>query len=216
MQMPEAEQMQFATPGPGTIRQPIDARQGAEDSDASDELKEEADCSSGFPSSPSQPDCQDSNASQPDVQDETPQEETVLGIDQTAGPGVVQCFAAVKLQTDLLQEHVQKNAPQLQASSDMAASTAQAAREAESTRIACDLQIALRKLLKHDFQKSIESLDKEEKGLLVPSGLALSTFSASTWTECFTEFWYGDALPNQKNRPRPITFEKIFPALMAR
>ena len=40
MQMPEAEHMQFATSGPGTIRRPIDARKGAEDSDASDELKE--------------------------------------------------------------------------------------------------------------------------------------------------------------------------------
>ena len=44
----------------------------------------------------------------------------------------------------------------------------------------------------------------------------MSTFRDITWTECFTEFWYGDALPNQKNRPRPITFEEIFPALLAR
>ena len=89
--------MQSATSGPGTIRQPIDARKGAEDSDASDELKEELDEASGCPSSAVQPNAQDSSDAQLD-----PQEETVLGIDQTAGPTVVQCFAAVKLQTDLL------------------------------------------------------------------------------------------------------------------
>ena len=206
IQMVEAEHMQFATPGPGTIRQPIDARQEAEDSDVSDELKEEAD----------EPNCHNCSAAQPDAQDENPQEETVLGIDQTAGPEVVQCFAAVKLQTDLLQEHIRKNAAQPPASSDMEASTALAARHAEAGRITCDLQTAMRKLLKHDFQKSTDKLDKEEKGLAVTSGNALSTFRDSTWTECFTEFWYGDALPNQKNRPRPITFEEIFPALLAR
>ena len=178
--------MQFATPGPGTIRQPNDARQEAEDSDVSDELKEEAD----------EPNCHNCSAAQPDAQDENPQEETVLGLDQTAGPDVVQCFAAVKLQTDLLQEHIRKNAAQPPASSDMEASTALAARHAEAGRITCDLQTAMRKLLKHDFQKSIHELDKEEKGLAVTSGNALSTFRDSTWTECFTEFWYGDALPN--------------------
>ena len=98
IQMVEAEHMQFATPGPGTIRQPNDARQEAEDSDVSDELKEEAD----------EPNCHNCSAAQPDAQDENPQEETVLGIDQTAGPEVVQSFAAVKLQTDLLQEHIRK------------------------------------------------------------------------------------------------------------
>ena len=118
IQMVEAEHMQFATPGPGTIRQPIDARQEAEDSDVSDELKEEAD----------EPNCHNCSAAQPDAQDENPQEETVLGIDQTAGPEVVQCFAAVKLQTDLLQEHIQKNVAPALASSEMEASTALAAR----------------------------------------------------------------------------------------
>ena len=41
----------------------------------------------------------------------------------------------------------------------------------------------------------------------------MSTFAPATWTECFTEFWYRDALPNQQHRPRPITFEEIFSAL---
>ena len=55
IQMVEAEHMQFATPGPGTISQPIDARQEAEDSDVSDELKEEAD----------EPNCHNCSVAQP-------------------------------------------------------------------------------------------------------------------------------------------------------
>ena len=57
IQMVEAEHMQFATPGPGTIRQPNDARLEAEDSDVSDELKEEAD----------EPNCHNCSAAQPDA-----------------------------------------------------------------------------------------------------------------------------------------------------
>ena len=203
MQMPEAEHMQFATSGPGTIRQPIDAALGAEGSDASDELAEELDEPSGCANS----------AAQPAPQDASYDEETVLGIDQAAGPNVVQCLAAFKLQTDLLREHVQQSTAQPEASSDMTAITAQAARQADCARIVYDLQAAGKKLLKYNFQTEVSRLDKQEKGLLVPSGSALSTFDAATWTECFTEFWYGDALPNQKHRPRPITFEEIFAAL---
>ena len=55
-----------------------------------------------------------------------------------------------------------------------------------------------------------------EQGLIFPSGRTMSTFEASTWTECFTEFGYGDALPNQKDRPRYIPFEDIFKALQDR
>jgi hypothetical protein len=203
MQMPEAEQMQFASSGPGTIRQPIDAAKGAEDSDASDELAEELDEPSGCASS----------AAQPAPQDGSYDEETVLGIDQTAGPNVVQSLATFKLQTELLREHVQNSVAQPGASSDMSAMTAQAARQADCTRIVYDLQAAGKKLLKYDFQEEVASLDKQEKGLLVPTGFALSTFDAATWTECFTEFWFGDTLPNQRHRPRRITFEEIFSAL---
>ena len=67
--------------------------------------------------------------------------------------------------------------------------------------------------MKHNFEEQVERLDKEEKGLMVPTGVAMSTFASSTWTECFPEFWYGDALPNQKERPRPITCEEILVAL---
>jgi hypothetical protein len=177
---------------------------GAEDTDACDELGEDLDAA---------PSASSSSAVQPDPTEGNHDEETVLGIDQSANPSVVEHVAAFKLQTDLLREHVQNSAAQPAESADIATMTAQAARQAGCSRIVCDLQAAGKMLLKHDFEKRVAMLEKQEKGLLVPSGVAMSTFAASTWTECFTEFRYGDALPNQEFRPRPITFEEIFVAL---
>ena len=91
VQMPEAEHMQFATAGPGTIRRPIDAAVGGDD-DASDELGEEIDPATEAPSKGAA----GSN-------DENYEEETVVGIDQAGYPSVVEHFVAFKLQLDSLQ-----------------------------------------------------------------------------------------------------------------
>ena len=51
--------------------------------------------------------------------------------------------------------------------------------------------------------------------MFVPSNKLLSMFDPATWTKCFSEFWYGDALPNmsvQKQNPR-LTFEELFKTL---
>ena len=40
-------------------------------------------------------------------------------------------------------------------------------------------------------------------------------FDSTTWTQCLSEFWYGDVLPNmseQLQKPR-LTFEELFEAL---
>ena len=40
-------------------------------------------------------------------------------------------------------------------------------------------------------------------------------FDSATWTQCLSEFWFGDALPNmseQKQKPR-LSFEELFEAL---
>ena len=43
-------------------------------------------------------------------------------------------------------------------------------------------------------------------------------FDSTTWTQCLSEFWYGDALPNMsemKLKPR-LSFEELFAALLDR
>ena len=55
-------------------------------------------------------------------------------------------------------------------------------------------------------------------GSYVPGNQLLSMFDPSTWTQCFSEFWYGDALPNmseQKQKPR-LSYEELFEALLDR
>ena len=52
-------------------------------------------------------------------------------------------------------------------------------------------------------------------GIYVPGNKLLSMFDPATWTQCLSEFWYGDALPNmseQKQNPR-LSFEELFEAL---
>ena len=38
----------------------------------------------------------------------------------------------------------------------------------------------------------------------------------TTWCKCFSEWWFGDGLPNDPLRPRKITFEMLFAALLHR
>ena len=94
--------------------------------------------------------------------------------------------------------------------------TAQAAAEEECFRAVVDLREIAQKLDKHKFQEKAKLLDcVDNKALFVPSNKLLSMFNSSTWTQCFTEFWYGDALPNTselKQKPK-LTFEELFEAL---
>ena len=67
-----------------------------------------------------------------------------------------------------------------------------------------------------EFQEKAALLDcVDNKAMFVPSNSFLSMFDSSTWTKCFSEFWYGDALPNTselKQKPK-LTFEELFETL---
>ena len=41
-------------------------------------------------------------------------------------------------------------------------------------------------------------------------------FDPATWCKCFSEWWFDDGLPNDPARPRKITFEMLFAALLHR
>ena len=38
-------------------------------------------------------------------------------------------------------------------------------------------------------------------------------FNSATWTECFSEFWFGDCLPNMATQEPKLTFEELFETL---
>ena len=38
-------------------------------------------------------------------------------------------------------------------------------------------------------------------------------FNPHTWTKCFSEFWYGDCLPNMALQEPKLSYEELFEAL---
>ena len=82
-----------------------------------------------------------------------------------------------------------------------------------------DLREAARHLNTHNWERNLALLDNAaecDKALFVPSQKPLSMFDPTTWSKCFSEWWFGDGLPNDSQRPRKITFEKLFACLMHR
>ena len=73
------------------------------------------------------------------------------------------------------------------------------------------------KLDKHKFQEKAKLLEcVDHKALFVPSGKAMSMFNPLTWTQCFSEFWYGDCLPNMPQQEPKFNFEELFETLLDR
>ena len=99
---------------------------------------------------------------------------------------------------------------------DASDATAQAAAEEECFRAVVDLREVAQKLDEHQFQEKATLLDNVDyKAMFVPGNKLLSMFDPATWTQCFSEWWYGDALPNmsqQKQNPK-LTFEELFETL---
>ena len=203
--MPESDRYQASRPGPGSLRDPLDAT--AAPDDAEDELSEtdhEHHNESGSgEASAALPGDQHLNSF-----------ETPLGLDPTASPSVVQHLAAFRTQLQIVQDSLRGAEATPKGDDDISAVTAQAAAEEDCHRAVVDLRLAAQKLDKIKFQHRAIDMENTEKALLVPSGKALSMFSPKSWTESFTEFFYGDCLPNSPERPRKITFEQLFPALM--
>ena len=211
--VPEADRYQATRAGPGSLRDPVDAPDAQDD--ASDELDADEDEEQEASSSAEQP-------AAPRAHEHLNQFETPLGLDPTATPDVVQHLAAFKTQVSLVHEAMQRSRasgepnPDSDArpvDADVSAATSRAAAEEECYRAVVDLRATAQQLDKIKFQEQAARMDRVDKALLVPSGKALSIFDPSTWTKCFSEYWFGDCLPNDPNRPRKITFERLFELL---
>ena len=147
--------------------------------------------------------------------------ETPLGLDPTSTPDFVQQVASFKAQVDLVQDTVKRmrsaERPADANDAQLAAkATGQAAAEEECFRAVVDLREVAQKLDKHHFQDKVTLLERvDNKAMFVPGNKLLSMFDSATWTQCLSEFWYGDALPNmsqKKQNPR-LTFEELFETL---
>ena len=116
--------------------------------------------------------------------------------------------AAFKAQLDLVRSHVESGR---KAAKD---ATAEAAAEEECFRAVVDLREAAQRLDRHKFEEKAKLLDcVNNKAVFVPSNGPLSMFNSATWTECFSEFWFADCLPNMPTQEPKLTFEELFETL---
>ena len=237
VQMPEVDKYAATRCGPGTIRDPFQAADG--DDDASDEI---SDTGSNDGATDDRDTAASSSVEQPAQMtcDQQPNQfETALGLDPTSTPDIVQHVVAFKAQLDLMHEAVKRMrsdetpesnsgaqpsdasaAQSMDASAglpaDAKAATAQAAAEEECFRAVLGLREAAQKLDKHKFQDKVLLLDSAgNRAMFVPSNNLLSMFNPTTWTQCLSEWWYGDALPNMGTvlqNPK-LSFEELFEAL---
>ena len=228
VQMPEVDRYRATRSGPGTIRDPLDATCPVDD--ASDELSvdDDDDDHAAKPADEAAP----ASAAQPSAASQNEEHlnhfETPVGMDPTAVPTFVQHIAAFKQNLEHVRELVSSSrAIRGQRSSDDTSSaaqpaslaTAEAAAEEQCFRAVVDLREAARQLNSHSWEKNIALLDKAaecERALFVPSQKPLSMFDPTTWSKCLSEWWFGDGLPNDAQRPRKITFEMLFAALLHR
>jgi hypothetical protein len=226
VQMPEVDRYSATRSGPGTIRDPLGAAH--EDTDASDEISDVSSNAGHAEDKAREHSCNGEQPAHVTCDQQLNQFETALGCDPTSAPDFVQHVAAFKTQVELVQEAVKQMRSAAQpadtgpehstglAGNAAQSATAQAAAEEECFRAVVDLREIAQKLDKHKFQEKAKLLDcVDNKALFVPSNKLLSMFNSSTWTQCFTEFWYGDALPNTselKQKPK-LTFEELFEAL---
>ena len=213
--MQEADLYKSTRSGPGTIRDPLDV--AADPDDASDEF------SDVDPGEKSHDECQEKQEQtdhSAEQAEHTNQFETPLGLDPAATPSYMQHFAAFQAQLNSVNDafrakvHAESVTPEnTSKDAEMAKATKTAAAAEDCHRAVIDLRRAAQDLGRHNLEEKAKMLDAADKGLFVPTKGPLSMFDPTTWTKCFSEFWYGDALPNMPERPRKITFEQIFQAL---
>ena len=242
VQIPEVDRYKATRAGPGTIRDPLDAAGPPDDvsdelscDDDHDHIGHEANPSSEAPSAnAAQPagDAASASAAQPSTGTEDMEHlnhfETPIGMDPTAVPTFLQHVTAFKQNLAHVRDSVSssralhqqsRSADASSAAQPATLSTAIAAAEEECFRAVVDLREAARKLNDSNWERNLALLDKVaecDKALFVPSQKPLSMFDPTTWCKCFSEWWFGDCLPNDPVRPRKITFEMIFAALLHR
>jgi hypothetical protein len=180
VQMPEVEQYRAMRPGPGTIRDPLDAVCPSDD--ASDELADvDDDEHAAHPPDEAAP----ASTAQPSTGSQSLEHlnhfETPVGMDPTAVPTFVQHVAAFKHNLEQVRDLVsasravsgQSGSADTSSAAQVASlATANAAAEGQCFRAVVDLREAARQLNNHNWERSLALLDKTaecDKALLVPS-----------------------------------------------
>ena len=163
---------------------------------------------------------EDSSASESDMtasENAPAPSQQMIGIDYGQDPRPAQLFEAMQSKLQLLQKEIAKLVKKLSSNTDEsdAPPVEDVAAEERVRRLIVDLQDVSKRLLRNK-PAALES-EISHTALAVPGGKALSCFDPHTWSCCFIEFFYGDAVPNLPDRPnKNLTFQKLFSALISR
>ena len=218
--LPEAEKVSITQVGPASRKVDLtcDAH-GAEQPDAA----ADGDAVDWEPLDTKGPEaCKPTEAEQERQAFETNTAEDVIAVDHSNDPGLLETFAAFQTKLHAVQEAAARvvavehrrvsetsgvaepassaslSAPASDAA--MSAACATAAAKEECRVIVLETQELARKLTKSDLKKMADTFAQQEQACISTSGSPLSMFAPETWSKCFLDFFYGDAVPNMPQR----------------
>ena len=170
--------------------------------------------------------CSDAGAEEKEQNSPKEVSETCIAVNHSQLEDPSSMFAAVQAKVGLLQDEAAKVVKN--------ESTAKHVHEGQSFKcqdeggrqvcreIVVDLQSTVQRLGRESKLKVEEAVSQSQAaqavnsyGLAAPTNEPLSFYKASTWPACFTEFVYGDGVPNIA-RERPLLFEEVFCCLVNR
>ena len=162
--------------------------------------------------------------------------EDVIAVDHAAEPGLLETFAAFQTKLTAMQEAAsrviavqQRQAEEAESSvgtpadaSSVMAAGATAATKEQCRTLVLETQELAKRLTKPALKRMADTFAQQEQACVSTSGAPLSMFAPDTWPKCFLEFFYGDAVPNMKERGMKgngtvhVTMEEIFKWLQDR
>ena len=156
--------------------------------------------------------------------DQSPQ--VMIAVDYEQDPKPAQLFQALQKKLEYLQKEARKVKQNCSKDlwQDVTAVVREVGQQEKCNRLVIDLQDTMKKLLREskNMDDIAECLLQANAGvhidaLAVPTGEVLSSFDPRTFPSCFTEFYYGDAVPGLADRPnKSLTYQDLFAALMQR
>ena len=140
--------------------------------------------------------------------------EDVIAVDHSAEPGLQETFAAFQTKLTAVQEAAsrviamqQRQAEEAESSagrpadaSSVMAAGATAARKEQCRTLVLETQELAKQLTGPALKRMTDAFAQQEQACVSTSGAPLSMFAPETWVQCFLEFFYGDAVPNMKER----------------
>ena len=155
--------------------------------------------------------------------------ETLIGLDESGGVDPVTQFKVFKTKLEIVNEEAEKlmklelqrrRIAEVSAEAAVASAMEISAAEAGHVTACIDLR-DVAKSMGPQFVERMEAAatDSEQKKtpskLVVQAGKPLDMFAPEPWSLCFTEFFYGDCVPNLA-RPAPLSMKYLFDYLMDR